>query len=105
MPMRRTDLLWLVPCVALGLALLDWPYGYYRALRLGIFVIAGVFAFVSSTDEEGVPWVWTFCAVAFIYNPVMPLHLGREAWTVVNLATVGVFAWHWYSVEWTARRK
>ncbi len=102
--MRRTDLMWLLPCVALALAPLDWPYSYYQLLRLGIFLSSAIFAFVSASEEQ-VAWAWTFGAVAFVYNTFMPLQLGREAWTVVNLATIVVFARHWYLVEWLARRK
>ena len=75
--------------VALGLALLPLPYAYYMLLRVGI---CGVFAYLayeaSQSDMPGLTWVLGITAV--VYNPFAPLHLGREAWTVINLATLGL---------------
>ena len=73
----------------LGLALLPLPYSYYILLRLGM---CGVFAYLaytaSQSNEQGLAWVLGITAV--IYNPFAPLHLGREVWTVINLATIGL---------------
>ena len=75
--------------IALGLALLPLPYAYYMLLRLGM---CGVFAYLAFTahqlNEQGLAWVLGITAV--IYNPFAPLHLGREVWTMVNLATIGL---------------
>jgi hypothetical protein len=30
--------------------------------------------------------------LALIYNPLIPFHLGRPTWSVVNIATIGL-AW------------
>jgi hypothetical protein len=30
--------------------------------------------------------------LTLIYNPLIPFHLGRETWSVVNIATI-VIAW------------
>ncbi len=30
--------------------------------------------------------------LALMYNPLIPFHLGRETWSVVNIATI-VIAW------------
>ena len=74
--------------VAVLAALLPLPYGYYQLLRVLMF---GVFAYGAFTSwkhhEAWLPWV--MCGVAFIYNPLMPLHLGREIWMLVNLGTAG----------------
>ena len=75
--------------VALGVALLPLPYAYYMLLRVGM---CGVFAYLaytaSQSNEQGLVWVLGITAV--IYNPFAPLHLGREVWTVINLATIGL---------------
>lgn len=75
--------------VALGVALLPLPYAYYMLLRVGM---CGVFAYLaytaSQSNEQGLAWVLGITAV--IYNPFAPLHLGREVWTVINLATIGL---------------
>lgn len=75
--------------VALGVALLPLPYAYYMLLRVGM---CGVFAYLaytaSQSNEQGLAWVLGVTAV--IYNPFAPLHLGREVWTVVNIATIAL---------------
>ena len=78
-----------VSMFALGVALLPLPYAYYMLLRVGM---CGVFAYLaytaSQSNEQGLAWVLGVTAV--IYNPFAPLHLGREVWTVINLATIGL---------------
>lgn len=75
--------------IALGVALLPLPYAYYMLLRVGM---CGVFAYLaytaSQSNEQGLAWVLGITAA--IYNPFAPLHLGREVWTVVNLATIAL---------------
>ena len=75
--------------IALVLALLPLPYAYYMFLRVGM---CGVFAYLaytaSQSNEQGLTWMLGITAV--IYNPFAPLHLGREVWTVINLATIGL---------------
>lgn len=65
------------------------PYGYYILLR---WVCCATFAFLalhaSTLKLEG--WVWVLGVTAAIYNPIIPLHLTREIWSVVNIATIGI---------------
>lgn len=39
-------------------------------------------------------------ATALLYNPILPIHLTRQIWSVLNLATAGLFISH----LWTLRR-
>ena len=75
--------------IALGLALLPLPYAYYMLLRIGI---CGVFAFLAYTSwqskQEGLAWILGITAA--IYNPFVPLHLGRELWSLINIVTIGL---------------
>lgn len=63
------------------------PYGYYVLLRV---VCCGVFAFLAfhalAQDKQG--WVWTLGVTAVVYNPFIRVHLNREIWSVVNVATI-----------------
>jgi len=65
------------------------PYGYYTLLR---WVICGIFAFLAlrAHDEGKKEWVWLLGITAGVYNPLIPLHLGREIWLLANLVTIGV---------------
>ena len=65
------------------------PYGYYILLR---WVCCGVFAYVAfqafSREQRG--WVWILGITAVIYNPILPVHLTREIWSLVNIVTIGI---------------
>jgi hypothetical protein len=65
----------------------DNPYGYYILLR---FVVCGVFIYlaISAYALGKWPWIWVFAATAFLYNPLIRFHLGREVWEIVNVATI-----------------
>src|SRR6218665_2657595 len=87
-------LAWAGPCILLGVALFDLPYGFYRLLRVAIFM-AALFHLWASIEGGNRNWAWVFGGVALIYNPISPLPLGRAIWTAVNLASVVIFAAHW----------
>ena len=81
-------------------ALLPWPYGYYNFLR---FCVCGAAAFLAyqqwTHDDAASKWVVVLAAVAVLYNPLVPIHLTREIWSVLNVATAVAFAGHLRSLR------
>lgn len=81
----------------IGIGMLLWalvpanPYGYYILLRI---VICGIFVYlaVRAFDLRKFGWVWALAITAAIYNPIIRVHLTREIWSVVNIATIVVLA-------------
>lgn len=63
------------------------PYGYYILLR---WICCPCFAFLAIREhEKGMfHWVWIFAVSAGIYNPIIPTHLGRTIWSVVNIISI-----------------
>jgi len=65
------------------------PYGYYMLLRL---VACGVFAFAAFVTVERknkiLPWIFGF--LALLFNPIVKVHLPKEAWALVDIAA-GIF--------------
>jgi hypothetical protein len=92
-----SNLVWLVPIAALGAALLDMPYGYYQLLRVLVFCVAAYLVFEAQRSGD-VAWAWVLAGTAIVYNPFFKLALGRELWTMVNIATIVIFIAHWASV-------
>lgn len=74
-------------CVLLGVALLPMPYGYYMFLRLAICAYA-VFVFVQEQKNGVCFGSVTTAALALLYNPVFRVHLDKDIWMGVNVATV-----------------
>ena len=85
--------LWPATVVALLVALLDMPYGYYQLLRVGVFCV-GIYFALAEYKAGGQPWMWAFVATALIYNPIAKLALGREIWSIVNIATIALLVMH-----------
>ena len=90
---RVTRRIWVPRLVAILMLL--WalnpgnPYGYYILLR---WVCCGIFAYLAFRGaEQGLQgWVWVFGITAAVYNPILPVHLTRELWLVVNIVTIGI---------------
>jgi len=65
------------------------PYGYYTLLRL---VCCGIFAYlaVQAIILKMQGWTWVLGITAVVYNPIIPIHLTRGIWSVVNIVTIGI---------------
>lgn len=70
----------------------DNPYGYYRILRVVIFVTAG-FAAKDFAKSNRRVWLWLMVITGMLYNPFVPMHLEREVWEIINLLTVVLMVW------------
>ncbi|MFC1523014.1 DUF6804 family protein [Elusimicrobiota bacterium] len=74
----------------LFIALLPLPYGYYMLLRV-VVCGTGIYGAVSSWDMGRRGWSWALGIVAFVFNPLMPLHLGRGIWFIVDIVVAVLF--------------
>ncbi len=91
---------WLLPVTLLLLALLPWPYGYYTFLRLAVFSLAAWFAYEQwKLDDAVSKWVVALGVLALLYNPLLPIHLSREIWGVLNIASAAVLLGHFSSLR------
>lgn len=41
-----------------------------------------------SQNKQG--WTWALAITALIYNPIIRVHLTREIWSIINLATIAL---------------
>ena len=88
----QPKLVWLIPMAALGVGLFDMPYGYYGLLRILVCGACLYLAVQAGNSASG--WVWILGGCALLYNPIFKIHLGREIWSVVNVATIALLAAH-----------
>ena len=65
------------------------PYGFFTLLRFVVCASSIFAAFVAHEFEKGL-FVWFFSLFAFLFNPIIPIHLNREIWLVID-AIVGTF--------------
>jgi len=98
--LRHHPSVWLLPAGLLILALLPWPYGYYTFLRLAVFAVSGWLAYTQWThDNAFTGWVVGLGAMSLLYNPVLPIHLTRDIWSVLNLLSAGFLLAHLYALR------
>lgn len=61
------------------------PYGYYVLLRWVVSPVAAYTALeAAKMPRKG--WSWVFGVLALVFNPILPVHLTREVWPLVDLA-------------------
>lgn len=77
----------------LFLALLDFPYGYYQFLRLvvSLSVILVLFQYSKKRGNKITFFVIFYGSILLLYNPIFRVHLDRELWSIINIATALMF--------------
>ena len=82
-------------CIASGILLLlafpsGWPYGYYIFLRWIIFISS--IAIANGFYKAGIiSWVLVFGALAFLFNPIVPIYLNKSSWVAIDLISAVLF--------------
>ncbi len=67
----------------------DWPYGYYQLLRVVVCAIA-VWGATLAHRMENPGWIWLLAVLAVIFNPVFPVRLEREIWSIIDVGAAVV---------------
>lgn len=100
----RYAYVWKPQAIAIPLlliALLDLPYGYYIFLRIiccPSFIWIGIYAIDNSDSYKLfilIPYrllSYTSFLIAIIYNPIFRIHMNREMWSSMNIASIVVAA-------------
>jgi len=71
-------------------------YGYYILLR---WVVCGTSAFIAfyAYDLGRKIWMSTLIVIALLFNPLIPLHLDKESWVLIDLiAALIIFISIWF---------
>ena len=70
----------------LVLALFKLPYGYYTLLRLFLFITSCCYLYNNSKQKSNLFYGWLI--LGLIYNPIIPIYLGRDIWQVINILSI-----------------
>lgn len=98
--LRHSSLVWFGPVLILVLAALPWPYGYYIFLRILIASTCALIVFYQWKHDDAISsWVFIFGGVGILYNPILPIHLTRDIWTILNIITAGLFIGHYFMLK------
>ena len=65
-------------------ALADHEYGYFTLLRFVVCVVAAYLASQAYSHHRA-EWTWTLGGIAVLFNPIIPIHLDRELWRIIDV--------------------
>ena len=71
-------------------AMCKWPYAYYQVTRWVVCAAAVFVAYKAWTFKH--TWaVWVFGFAAVLFNPIVPFHIKRNTWQVLDLLAAAMF--------------
>jgi hypothetical protein len=79
----------------------SWYFTMLRILVSGALTVLAVTAFTN----EFTRWASVLGVAAVVYNPLIPLHLGRAIWQPVNVVTIVLIVLFSSVLWWTERRR
>jgi len=82
--------LYLIPAILLLLvSQFDWSYDFYQLLRVVVSFTAAYHAYALYERKNDL-WM-LYAGVVILFNPLLPIHLDRSIWAIVDFATAFVF--------------
>jgi hypothetical protein len=92
--MKRVNriLPWFIVAVLLAALLPGHPYIYFSILRW-IVCGASLYAVFLTYRQKSSGSALIFIAVAVLFNPLLPIHLDRSAWKLIDIVVAGVFVY------------
>jgi len=70
------------------LGVLHLPIGYYTFLRV-LVTIGALWILYSINDNKIEGWDYFLIISAVIFNPITPVYLNKELWTIIDIITGG----------------
>lgn len=67
-----------------------WPYIYYEFLRSAIFVSSIIIADTFHKSKL-ISWTFVFGAIAFLFNPIIPIYLSKSSWIPIDFLSAILF--------------
>ena len=83
-----------LPIALLVIGVFALPVGYYALVKLVVTAVAILIAWKTYKQNKKSVWVWLFCLVSLLFNPLIPIDLNKTTWALINLATAGLFLFY-----------
>lgn len=94
----------IIAIIMLLWALADNPYGYYQILRWVIAGITGYSAYLAYEQGKNA-WIWILAITAIMFNPIAPIHLDRETWSVLNIIVAAIIFTSIFKLKVVAKKE
>ena len=72
-----------------------WPYDSFTLMRFAVCAVTTFGAYQAYKNTRAAVtapqrtrqqvWAWAFALIAFLFNPLIPVHLTRATWTVIDI--------------------
>ena len=99
-----TKHIWVMMAILLLLCLLPMPYGYYTLIRFVAMIIFGYSAYTYYKEQkEGL--MVTMIALAILFQPLLPISLGRTMWNIIDIAIAIFLLYLWYKEQFTTKKE
>jgi hypothetical protein len=96
---KSKNILLSIATILMVLAILGgWPYGFYTFLRITIFFIS-IYLVITLIKSNLPEFAWAYGFVGLLFNPLIPFHLGRSIWLVVDFATLVFFVYSIFKIH------
>jgi uncharacterized membrane protein len=79
-------------------ALAKHGYGYFTLLRFVVCIVTVFSAFLAYSQNKK-NWAWILGGIAALFNPVIPIHLNRELWSVIDIIVAIVLIVSLFSIK------
>lgn len=79
----------LIVAAMLAAGALPLPYGYYTLLRIVACIAFAIAAFAHAGNNSPI-WPWILGLLAVVFNPLIPIHLPKEAWIGIDLVAAAL---------------
>jgi FtsH-binding integral membrane protein len=92
---------WLIAATLLAAAVTQrQPYNFYVFLRWVCCAVFAISAFTANEQHRKI-WFWIFVVLAVLFNPIVPVHLQRDTWQILDSGAVVVMViaaiFFWYN--------
>lgn len=79
-------------------ALCDMPYGYYTFLRIVICLYCAISGITIINEQKQSSIGVLALGAAILYNPIIRIHLNRDIWEIINLCTIVLILFAYYTL-------
>jgi hypothetical protein len=88
-------ILWVATALVLIVAVFPLPYGYYTFTRIVTCLACIVLAWSAWRPVgRSAPWAAIFTLLAILFNPIIPVHLTKKIWVVLDLGAAMIILAH-----------
>ncbi|MFH0819896.1 MAG: DUF6804 family protein [bacterium] len=94
----------IIAIIMLFWALADNPYGYYQILRWVICGLTGYSAYLAY-EQGKIAWAWILGITAILFNPIAPIYLDRETWSVLDIIAATIIFTSIFKMEVVAKKE